>query len=128
MDSWWFFLFRFVIIYAAFRANRDLPRASSSCMSSTLRPFVSGTYIQVKNAKNARKPENIKKVYWCNIWLRNSNDVPTRKFAVQLVAAATEFAAPRAPDEKSSETKNHGMEPGPVAKKITKRKTNKQAG
>lgn len=43
--------------------------------------------------------------------LRNSKDVPTRKFAVQFVAAATEFAAPRAPDVKSSETKNHGMEP-----------------
>lgn len=46
-----------------------------------------------------------------SLTLRNSNDVTTRKFAVQLVAAATEFAEARAPDVKSSETKNHGMEP-----------------
>lgn len=43
--------------------------------------------------------------------LRNSQLIPTMKFEVQLTHAAIEFAPPRAPESKSSETKNHGIEP-----------------
>jgi hypothetical protein len=46
-----------------------------------------------------------------------------KKLAVQFVATAIEEAVGRVFWVKSSVTMNQGMEPGPVAKKITKRST-----
>lgn len=46
-----------------------------------------------------------------------------RKLQVQLVNAATAIAAERDPWLKNSATMNQGMGPGPISKKLTKRKT-----
>ena len=46
-----------------------------------------------------------------NLTLMGRKEVPTTKLANQLVAQAIEFADPRAPEGKISETKNHGIEP-----------------
>lgn len=47
------------------------------------------------------------------------------KLAVQLMATARLVAAPRADWLNSSETRNQGMEPGPIANITTKRMTNR---
>ena len=52
--------------------------------------------------------------------LMGSNPSPTKKFAVQLVTTAMDVAIPRADWVKSSVTKNHGIDPGPVANPTTK--------
>ena len=48
---------------------------------------------------------------------------PTKKLADQLTATAMEDAMGRPDWEKSSVTKNQGIDPGPVAKPTTKRIT-----
>jgi len=47
------------------------------------------------------------------------------KLALQFTPTAMEVAIGRAPCEKSSLTKNHGMEPGPVANITTNVMTKK---
>ena len=49
---------------------------------------------------------------------------PTMKLATQLTVTAIEVAMGRADELNSSVTRNHGIEPGPVAKKITYTITN----
>lgn len=44
---------------------------------------------------------------------------PTIKLAVQLIDTAMDVAKGRADCEKSSDTKNQGIEPGPTAKNTT---------
>lgn len=46
---------------------------------------------------------------------RKPNEVATRNVAAQFTKTATEFADPRARDENSSETKNHGIEPESIS-------------
>ena len=55
--------------------------------------------------------------------LSGSNARPTRKFAAQFVATAMDVAIGLPDWAKSSVTKNQGMDPGPVAKPMTKRRT-----
>ena len=52
--------------------------------------------------------------------LSGSNPHPTKKFAAQLVTTAMEVAMGLPDEVKSSVTKNQGMDPGPVAKPMTK--------
>lgn len=70
--------------------------------------------------KKAKNEANTKKVYCPSALFSGRKKVATRKLAVQLAATAMELAFPRALEGKISETKNHGMEPGPVAKETTK--------
>lgn len=51
--------------------------------------------------------------------------MPTIKLAVQLMATARLVAVGLADELNSSETKNHGMEPGPMANITTKRMTSR---
>ena len=52
--------------------------------------------------------------------ISGANPSPTKKLAVQFVTTAIEVAIPRADWVKSSVTKNHGIDPGPVANPTTK--------
>ena len=74
----------------------------------------------MKNAKNALKN---KKVNGFITLSTIGKEVETIKLAVQLVIQATELAGPRAFDGKISLTKNHGMDPGPVANEMTNKST-----
>ena len=55
--------------------------------------------------------------------LIGSNMMATKKFAVQLATTAIEAAIGRADCWNSSLTKNHGIDPGPVANPTTNRIT-----
>jgi hypothetical protein len=51
--------------------------------------------------------------------------MPTMKLAAQLTQTARLVAAPRADWLNNSDTRNHGMEPGPIANITTNRMTNR---
>lgn len=51
--------------------------------------------------------------------------MPTMKLAVQLTATARLVAAPRADWLNNSDTRNQGMDPGPIANMTTKRMTSR---
>jgi hypothetical protein len=56
---------------------------------------------------------------------RGRKDNPTQKFAIQFTATAMEVAIGRAPWLNNSDTKNHGIDPGPEANMMTKKMTKK---
>lgn len=56
-------------------------------------------------------------------FVKGGNAIPTRKLAPQLIASATEEAVGLADWLKSSDTRNQGMLPGPVAKRMMKMTT-----
>lgn len=53
----------------------------------------------------------------------NGNPSPTMKFALQLTATAKEVAEGLADWLNNSDTKNHGIEPGPLANMMTNTRT-----
>ena len=56
---------------------------------------------------------------------RGKKPIPTMKLAVQLIATARLVAAPLADWLNNSDTKNHGIEPGPIANMTTNRMTSR---
>ena len=77
--------------------------------------------------KNCAKMGNFSSKIGQKLTLIGKNVNPTNKLAAQLTMTAIEFAFPRADESKISETKNHGMAPGPVANEMTKRRTSTMA-
>ena len=51
--------------------------------------------------------------------------MPTKKFAIQLMLTASDVAAGRADWLNSSDTRNQGIDPGPVANNIINATTSK---
>lgn len=71
--------------------------------------------------KRVKKPwiaAKIKKTFEPIAACNGGNMTPTMKLAPQLIAMATDVAVGLADWLKSSETRNHGMLPGPEAKRM----------
>jgi len=56
---------------------------------------------------------------------KGKKPIPTVKLAAQLIKTAKLVAAPRADWLNNSDTRNQGMEPGPIANITTNRITNR---
>lgn len=82
--------------------------------------LVSGTFFQTKMEKRPRMTVKMMKTMPPIACSRGRKPKPTRKLAVQLTPTAMDVAAGRADWLNSSETRNHGIEPGPTANIITK--------
>ena len=88
--------------------------------SSIVLPLVSGTLKYVKSQNEPLMAVKTKKVYGSNKLLSGRKSKPMRKTAKKLTPRHSDWAIPLALMANNSATMNHGMEPGPDAKKMMK--------